>query len=335
MSGAWRWAAGLGAAAAFGYVSMGSVHAGGVDYEAVRKAIADTLEDESYDDGSLGPVLVRLAWHASGTYSKKDGTGGSNGAKMRFFPEAFHGANNGLSVARNHLARIKKQFPEISNADLWTLAACVAIEEMGGPEIAWRPGRTDDNDGKLCTPDDRLPDAAQGADHVRAVFGRMGFSDREMVALIGAHCLGRCHENRSGYKGPWTRAPTTFSNMYFTELVGNRWTRKNWDGPLQYEDPTGELMMLPADMALLHDPAFAVVVKEYAADEELFFRDFAAAFAKLLELGCDFDGPSTTTKAVTAAGVVTAIVGAIIGYNYMSSSRADSSATSAPLSSQP
>jgi catalase (peroxidase I) len=37
----------------------------------------------SYDDGSYGPVLVRLAWHASGTYDKDSKTGGSNGATMR------------------------------------------------------------------------------------------------------------------------------------------------------------------------------------------------------------------------------------------------------------
>ena len=33
--------------------------------------------------------------------------------------------------------------------------------------------------------------------HIREIFGRMGFTDREMVALLGAHALGRCHtENR-------------------------------------------------------------------------------------------------------------------------------------------
>lgn len=47
-------------------------------------------------DGSLAPVLIRLAWHSSGTYSKEDNTGGSNYATMRFKPEASHGANNGL-----------------------------------------------------------------------------------------------------------------------------------------------------------------------------------------------------------------------------------------------
>jgi catalase (peroxidase I) len=41
-------------------------------------------------------VLIRLAWHASGTYDKDTKTGGSNYATMRFKPESEHGANNGL-----------------------------------------------------------------------------------------------------------------------------------------------------------------------------------------------------------------------------------------------
>lgn len=55
------------------------------DYGAVRKAIADIIEkDEDYDDGHYGPILVRLAWHASGSYDKASNTGGSNGATMRW-----------------------------------------------------------------------------------------------------------------------------------------------------------------------------------------------------------------------------------------------------------
>jgi hypothetical protein len=46
-----------------------------------------------------------------------------------------------------------------------------------------------------------LPDGALGADHIREVFGRMGFSDQEIVALSGAHALGRCHSDRSGFDG--------------------------------------------------------------------------------------------------------------------------------------
>jgi catalase (peroxidase I) len=43
------------------------------------------------------------------------------------------------------------------------------------------------------------------------------------VALSGAHTLGRCHTDRSGFDGPWTNAPTTFSNLYFQELKNNTW----------------------------------------------------------------------------------------------------------------
>lgn len=259
-----------------------------VDYKAVRKAIADVLEKEDYDDGSYGPVLVRLAWHASGTYDKISGTGGSSGATMRFKPESEHGANAGLAIARDLLEPIKQKFPSISYSDLWTLAGVVAIEEMGGPKIPWRPGRSDASDGTACTPDGRLPDGDKGAAHVRDIFERMGFNDQEMVALIGAHTLGRCHADRSGWVNPWTRAPTTFSNLYFQDLKSTKWRKKKNFTPLQYEDPSGELMMLPADMALLWDKGFRKYVDLYAKDEEKFFEDFAAAFSKLLELGVKF-----------------------------------------------
>lgn len=39
------------------------------------------------------------------------------------------------------------------------------------------------------------------------------------------------------------------SNLYFTELTTNKWSKKKWDGPLQYEDKSKALMMLPTDMA--------------------------------------------------------------------------------------
>lgn len=247
------------------------------------------LDDETYDDGSYAPVVVRLAWHASGTYCKADGTGGSNGATMRFDPESGFSANNGLVVARDLLEPIKKKFPWISYADLWTLAGVVAIESMGGPEIKWRPGRSDmEENGHVPLPDGRLPDASKDHKHVRDVFYRMGFDDQEIVALMGAHGVGRCHSSRSGYEGPWTFSPTTFSNAFFTELKG-KWHKKKWNGPLQYEDKTGELMMLPTDMWMIWDKKFRKYVDLYASNDEKFFEDFAAAFSKLLELGVPFE----------------------------------------------
>merc|ERR1711916_396991 len=135
-------------------------------------------------------------------------TGGSDGATMRFCPEAEHGANAGLNLARDALETVKAKHPQIPYADLWSLAGATAIEALGGPHIPWRPGRSDKADGSHCTEDGRLPDATRGSDHLRSIFYRQGFNDREIVALAGCHALGRCHPNASGFEGAWTKAPT-------------------------------------------------------------------------------------------------------------------------------
>ena len=145
----------------------------------------------------------------------------------------------------------------------------VAIEEMGGPKLKFSYGRVDEIDPAAVTPDGRLPDADKGdgpgrktRDGLRDVFYRMGFDDQEIVALSGAHALGRCHEEASGYWGPWTFAETTFSNEYFRLLLEETWTLKTthngrkWKGPDQFEDSSGKLMMLPSDVALLWDKTF-------------------------------------------------------------------------------
>jgi cytochrome c peroxidase len=131
----------------------------------------------------------------------------------------------------------------------------------------------------------------------------MGFSDKEIVALLGAHSMGRCHTDRSGFWGPWTFAENSFSNEYFRLLLEERWSPKGthngqpWTGPDQFEDSTGKLMMLPIDMALVLDPDFKKWVVAYAKNEELFFKEFASAFSKLLELGVPFPASSTVTAA--------------------------------------
>ncbi|KAJ9478815.1 Cytochrome c peroxidase, mitochondrial [Pseudozyma hubeiensis] len=256
------------------------------DYQAVYNAIAEELESNpEYDDGSYGPVLVRLAWHASGTYDKHSNTGGSNGATMRFAPESEHGANAGLGAARDFMEKIHKKFPWITYSDLWTLGGVAAVQELGGPKIPWRPGRKDATADK-CTPDGRLPDGDKGQDHLRYIFYKMGFNDQEIVALSGAHALGRCHTDRSGFEGPWTFAPTSFTNEYFNLLMNEKWNIRKWNGPPQFEDKsTKSLMMLMTDMALVQDPSFKKHVQRYAKSEDEFFNDFRSAYAKLLELG--------------------------------------------------
>jgi hypothetical protein len=64
--------------------------------------------------------LTHSTQHASGTYDKESGTGGSDGATMRFEPEATDGANAGLSIIRDMLHPVQMNHPDLSAADLWT-----------------------------------------------------------------------------------------------------------------------------------------------------------------------------------------------------------------------
>lgn len=272
------------------------------DFEAVRKSVINLLKQPEYDDGSAGPVIVRLAWHSAGTYDAETDTGGSNGAGMRYEAEGGDPANAGLQHARLFLEPVKRQHPWITYADLWTLAGVTAIKAMGGPDIPWHPGRTDYVDDSKLPPRGRLPDGALGADHIRAIFYRMGFNDQEIVALSGAHNLGRCHTANSGFEGKWVNNPTRFSNQYFRLLVSEEWKEKKLEsGIVQFAavDPIteDELMMLPTDMALVKDPEFLKWVKVYAKDKDAFFEDFKNAFLKLMELGIrrDADGKVTNS----------------------------------------
>ena len=80
----------------FDFLTGNSVDAAKKD---ILKIIADS-EEKNGDGTSIGPTLVRLAWHASGTYSAKDNTGGSNGSTMRMKPESAWGANAGLGLGK-------------------------------------------------------------------------------------------------------------------------------------------------------------------------------------------------------------------------------------------
>ncbi|KAJ7571367.1 hypothetical protein O6H91_01G161100 [Diphasiastrum complanatum] len=194
---------------------------------------------------NCAPIIVRLAWHGAGTYDVHSKTGGPYGT-IRNSAELAHGANAGLYIAVKLLEPIKQQFPIISYADFYQLAGVVAIEVTGGPEIPFHPGRPDKSE---CPEEGRLPDATKGPSHLRDVFGHMGLSDKDIVALSGAHTLGRCHKERSGFEGAWTPNPLQFDNSYFKELLSG--------------EKEG-LLQLPSDKALLEDPEFRHYVELYA-----------------------------------------------------------------------
>ena len=182
----------------------------GVRLDVVRNDIVSVIEEDMTrrgDGTSLIGTFVRLAWHCSGTYSAVDQTGGSQGGRIRFTPERTWGANAGLDIPMKALEPIKQRHPKLTYADLYTFAGVVSAEYAGSHHIPYKLGRIDFDDGETSPQEDgRLPDADKGsmkktAQHMRDIFHRMGFTDREMVCLIGAHTLGRCHIDRSGYWG--------------------------------------------------------------------------------------------------------------------------------------
>ncbi|PIN00303.1 L-ascorbate peroxidase [Handroanthus impetiginosus] len=153
------------------------------------------------------PILVRLGWHDAGTYDKNIADwpqrGGANGS-LRFEIELKHGANAGLVNALKLLQPIKDKYSSVTYADLFQLASATAVEEAGGPKIPMKYGRVDVSGPEQCPEEGRLPDAGppSPAAHLRDVFYRMGLNDKEIVALSGAHTLGRSRPDRSGWGKP-------------------------------------------------------------------------------------------------------------------------------------
>lgn len=259
-----------------------------VDWAKLQSSIADLVREKK-----CGPILVRLSWHDAGTFDRNKKTGGPR-ACMRFAGsgESTYAANAGLHIAQELLSDIAHKFTNVSASDLWAFAALVAIQTMGGPKIPFRYGRADAKSCSESVEDGRLPDATKGAAHIREIFYRMGMNDEEIVALSGAHTVGRCHGDRSGFVGAWTADPMSFDNAFFKDLLQKKWVESvNAHGNKQFNDEEG-LMMLPTDMALITDPAFKAVVEKFAASKETFFSSFAKAFQKLQESGYD---PSALT----------------------------------------
>jgi len=137
---------------------------------------------------------LRFAWHDAGSLSGACGS-------IRFEAELKHGANAGLAKCVGFLQPVKDKYPVLSWADVIQMAGACAVEHAGGPVIPMRYGRADATEpSKEGGLPDALPPFSQGspAAHLRAVFGRMGMSDRDIVALSGAHTIGRAYADRSG-----------------------------------------------------------------------------------------------------------------------------------------
>ena len=183
------------------------------------------------DYGHYGPLFIRMAWHAAGTYRTSDGRGGGGSGHQRFAPLNSWPDNANLDKARRLLWPIKKKYGrKISWADLIIFAGNCSLESMGfktlgfgfgrpdvweaddtywGSEGAWLGDERHGDNGELeetlgadhmgliyVNPEgpNGNPDPVDSARYIRQTFSRMAMNDEETVALIaGGHTFGKAH----------------------------------------------------------------------------------------------------------------------------------------------
>ncbi|GHJ61225.1 catalase-peroxidase [Nocardioides sp. OK12] len=206
-----------------------------LDVDALKADVVDVLRTSQdwwpADFGHYGGLMIRLSWHAAGTYRLFDGRGGAGQGMQRYAPLNSWPDNANLDKARRLLWPVKQKYGQkISWADLLVLAGNVALEDMGfetfgfafGRADVWEPeevfwGAEDEwlADGRY-TGDGTMvedlgatemgliyvnpegpqgePDPLKAAHYIRETFGRMAMNDEETVALIaGGHTFGKTH----------------------------------------------------------------------------------------------------------------------------------------------
>jgi catalase-peroxidase len=207
-----------------------------LDLDAVVKDLHALMTDSQdwwpADWGHYGGLMIRMAWHAAGTYRIADGRGGAGTGNQRFAPLNSWPDNGNLDKARRLLWPIKQKYGrKLSWADLMILAGNVALESMGfktfgfaggrpdiwepekdidwGPETTWLGDQRYSGDRQLAQPlaavqmgliyvnpegPNGNPDPVASGRDVRETFARMAMDDEETVALVaGGHTFGKAH----------------------------------------------------------------------------------------------------------------------------------------------
>ena len=229
----------------------------------VNRALCDIVTQQK------APLFLRAAFHDAGKYSARLKTGGADGS-LRLPEQLSRYENRGMEIPINLLKPVKERFPEASWADLIALSGAIAVQKCGGPEILVPLGRVDSDQ---YTPANVLDLENKSTEQMKEHFADTGLNVQEMVALSGAHTIGRL-------KGiPFTDDWYKFNNSYFKALVSGN--TKN---------------MLSTDKDMMKDPECREIILRYANSQDEFFKDFAAAYIKMSLLGTGLTGEATSSS---------------------------------------
>lgn len=173
-----------------------------LDLDAVVKDLTALMTDSQdwwpADWGHYGGLMIRMAWHAAGTYRIHDGRGGAGTGNQRFAPLNSWPDNGNLDKARRLLWPIKQKYgKKLSWADLMILAGNVALESMGFKTFGFAGGRPD-----IWEPEKDIywgPEAEWLATSDKPNSRYSG--DRELAKPLGAVQMGLIYVNPQGPDG--------------------------------------------------------------------------------------------------------------------------------------
>jgi catalase-peroxidase len=289
-----------------------------VTHELISDADAAALKEQILASGLSVSQLVSTAWASASSFRGSDKRGGANGARIRLQPQSGWEVNDPdqLAVVLRTLDGIRGTFngaqsggKQISMADLIVLAGAAGVEEAArqagsSVTVPFRPGRGDasqeQTDAESFVP---LEPAADGFRNYLGKASRLPaeyllldranlltLSAPEMTVLVGGLRVLGANAQQSPH-GVFTATPGSLTNDFFVNLLdlGTTWSSNGDANTFEGRDAaTGELKWTGtrADLVFGSNSELRALAEVYASDDakEKFVRDFAAAWAKVMDL---------------------------------------------------
>jgi catalase-peroxidase len=286
------------------------------DHELIGEADIVTLKEKVLTSGLSISQLVSTAWAAASSFRGSDKRGGANGGRIRLEPQKNWEVNQPLVLAKvlSALEKIQSDFnatgKHISLADLIVLGGSAAVEASAKKAgyhvtVPFAPGRTDASQEQ--TDVEAFAPLEQTADGFRNYF-RLGHTERaeallidraqlltltapEMAVLIGGlRVLGANY--RGSKNGVFTTQADTLTNDFFVNLLdmASEWTASSTaEGLFEGLDrSTGEIKWTATRVDLIFgsNSQLRAISEVYASadSKEIFVKDFAAAWTKVMNL---------------------------------------------------